>query len=340
MQHFPRIAEPFNPIRVPYLGARYRGGNFATYLQDQVPPLDLARLQAHDFGHHSQAYVAQVLQAWLYFGLLREAMQLHVAEEDFVEASWDGDVERKSITTERLRDYIHRWRAAHENAKANPNELTKRKRRTVKALSTSHGVWAGFKDFTAIVGPEVELSIQLLACAIEHAVTSVYADFNEELWIPVEEAPWRRTLSPFIEERMRQMGWCPSVIRQLGSPFKLSLQTFVSLLKPSFHAGPDVHAGCAYGDLTCQWKNIDEETYVTKHVDGCECSMLENDGFLQVDEYHLREILLEGGIPIVYLETSDGDSQTQLKVVKYRHELQYTAISHVYVKCLYGTIVC
>jgi hypothetical protein len=329
MQHFPRIAEPCNPIRVPYRGGRYRGSNFATYLNDQDPPLDLTKLQAHDFGHHSQASVAQALQVWLYFGLLSEALQLDVDEEDFIEASWDGNIERKFVTTERLRDYIHQWRAAHENAKANPNELAERKRRTVDALSVSHGAWTGFKAFTVIVGAEVELSIQLLACAIEHAVTSVYGDSHEETWIHVNQAPWRRTRSPFIEERMRQMGWCPSVISQLGSPCKLSLQTYVSLLKPSFHTNPAAHGACEYGDITCQWKNIDEKTYVTKHADRCSCSTLELDAFLQVDKDHLRNILADGGIPIVYLDTSEDASQCQLKVVKYRHELQYTAISHV-----------
>jgi hypothetical protein len=329
MQHFPRIAEPFNPIRVPYGGGSYRGGNFATYLQDRDPPLDLIKLHVHEFGHHSQASVAQALQAWLYFGLLSEAMQLDVAEEDFIEVSWDDNTERRFITTEKLRDYIHRWRAEHDNSRTNPNELAERKRRTVEALSASHNAWAGFQNFIAIVGPEVELSIQLLACAIEHAVTSVYGDSNEETWIRVNQAPWRRTRSPFIEERMRKMGWCPSVIRQLGNPSKLSLQTFVSLLKPSFHTDPAVHEGCNYGDTACQWKNIDEETYATKHVEGCGCSDLDPNAFLHVDKDSLRKILEEGGIPIVYLDTSDGDSQTQLKVVKYRHELQYTAISHV-----------
>ena len=332
MQHFPRIVEPFHPIRVPYGGGRYRGGNFATYLPDQDPPLDLTKLHAHELGHHSLAYVAQVLQAWLYFGLLSEAMQLDVAEEDFIEVSWDNNIERKFVTTERLRGYIHQWRAAHENAKANPSELAERKHRTVEALSVSHKAWYGFKDFTAIVGAEVELSIQLLACAIEHAVTSVYgasAGSNVSTWINVNQAPWRHTRSPFVEERMRRIGWCPSVIRQLGSPCKLSLQTFVSLLKPSFHTDPVVHEGCQYGGISCQWKNIDESTYVTKHADGCSCSTLEPDAFLQVDKNDLRKILEDGGIPIVYLDTSNGASQYQLKVVKYRHELQYTAISHV-----------
>ena len=65
-------------------------------------------------------------------------MQLDVAEEDFIEEFWDGDVKRKFVTTERLRDHIHQWKAAHENAKANPNELADRRRRTVEALSISY----------------------------------------------------------------------------------------------------------------------------------------------------------------------------------------------------------
>lgn len=335
MQHFPRIRTPFDPIKVPYKGGKYRGGNFATYLEDHDPPFDLERLQQHDFGPHSQLAIAEVLQEWLYFGLLSEALQLDIQVEDFIE--WSNDARNKQdrfITTEKLPDHIRRWRFDHENVKSNPSELAQRKHRTTEALAVSHKAWSQFEDFSAIVGSEIELSIQLLGCAIEHAVTSVYegiADAGVDTWIDVNQAPWRRTRSPYVEERMKKMGWCPSVIRQLGQPYKLSLQTFVSLLTPSFSNDSSVHAGCQPTDIACRWKNIDERTYTTKHAEQCECPILDPEAFLQVNEEDLRQILQRGEIPIVYLDTQKGDRHAELRVVSYRYELQYTALSHVYV---------
>lgn len=335
MEHFPPILHPFDPIEVPYKGGTYQGGNFATYPCDQTSPFDLARLQEGDLGEHSQDAVASMLQAWLYFGLLKETLQLDVNEADFVRQDDNG---RSLITTANLRSYLHRWKISHESAKADPAELARRKTRTVEALRTSHAEWADFNDFAAIVGAEVELSIQLLGCALEHAVTSVSANSAQERfepWVNGDEAPWRRTTSAFVEERMRRIGWCPSVIRQIRQPFKLALQTYVSLLRPSFDGGPEAHGECEFGDVGCRQNNINEATYVTRHVEGCECASKDPSAFLEVDGDELRRILKRGEIPLVYLDVGkERDGIARLQVVSWMYERQYTAISHV---CVVGS---
>ena len=331
MEHFPRIADPVDPIKVPYKGGTYRGGNFATYPEDQDPAYDLTRLQQGDFGGHDQEAVAQMLQAWLYFGLLKEALQLEIVEADFITKVPDAEG-RKYITTERLREYLHRWRTAHENAKNDPEVLDRRRSQTIAALRSSRTAWSSLTNFSAIVGPEVELSIQLLAYAIEHAVLSVTATKASQTfdqWILNHEVPWRLVQSPFIENRMKKLGWCPSVIAQLGRPTKLALQTFVSLLKPSFKCHENTHLGCNFSMVGCQGSNVDKATYETKHLEDCECLEKGSTAFLKVDAAELRQILKEGGIPLVYLDESTDAAAPKLKLIRHRHELQYTAISHV-----------
>lgn len=223
MDHLPAILRPFNPIKVPYLGGAFGKGNFSTYPQDQG--FSLARLQENDFhsneheeGSRGKDSAAKMLQAWLCFGLLRGVLQLDIKETDFVDDNF--------ITSIKLRSLLSEWRQDHEEAKMNPSYLKQRKEKACSVLKISHTARYAFNDFTSIVGPEIELSIHLLASALEHAVTSVSAtpsDHAWEPWIHVNEAPWRRTPNTFVEERLRGAGWCPSIVKQLGRPTKLGL---------------------------------------------------------------------------------------------------------------------
>ena len=335
MQHLPPIAEPYNPIHVPYKGGQYERGDYATYASRATPSFDLTSLQSGDCGSHGREAAAKMLQAWLFFGLLQEALQLEVNIEDFVErktvTTADGQVKTEAfITTAELRGYLGRWREQHEAAKATPQLLARRKQQTLSALHTAYDVWSEFDDFSAITGPEIKLSIQLLGSAVDHAVTSVSSTLPGQpytLWIPVGQAYWRRTSSPFIEQRMLNMGWCPSVVRQLQAPTKLPLQVYVSLLKPSVAQDPGVHAKCKFTDLGCLASNIDDGEYKTKHVEGCDCADKDTKAFLRVDADELRRILRSGRIPIVFLD--EGEGVPKLQLTSQQHDVQYTAISHV-----------
>lgn len=99
------------------------------------------------------------------------------------------------------------------------------------------------------------------------------------------------------------------------------------MLEPPFNTQSSVHTNCDSDDVGCRNKNVVESSYVTKHVPNCNCLSKDQEAFLRVDVSDLRRILEADGIPIVHLDTSE--SEPKLKVIAYRHEFQYTAISHV-----------
>ena len=331
MQHFPPIAQSSDPIRVPYLRGRYSGHRFETFLTDQIPDLNFARLQRGDLCGVPQSTVAKLLQSWLFFGLLSETLQLEVRVDDFVEQDTsEAGTSQQWITTARLRSYLRRWRAQHEGATTDPASSEAHLSEASTVLQSSFAIWSGFEDFTSIVDPEIELSIQLLGSALEHAVESLSQSSPgrpypaRSIW---EASSWRRTRSILIERRMIRNGWCPTVVGQLGRPTMLALQAYVSLLKPWSKPNFEAHAHCQVKDPGCQAVNVDQSRYLTRHAIECNCEAMGSMSLLHINMDELRETLSHGGIPIVYLDEKEG--YPQLKVTRHVHSRQYTAISHV-----------
>ena len=323
MDHIPSSSDPHNPISVPYLGGSYGNAEcFANFLS--LKEIDLEALQAGTRADKLQVdHGAKTLQAWFFFGMLREVLQLEIVEADFIQVK-DG---RSWMTTRNLKGYLHRWKAEHESAKRYPMILEERKRRAQECIALSYGVWKDFDEglFGQIVGQEVELSIQILAAALEHAVLSVSAtcqDCGWIGWVGMAYSLWRTNArSHFLTQRMLKDGWCPSLVEKICNPNHLSVQYLVSLFGPPTRRD---HRDCQANDKGCRALTVRNDGYRTLHaIEGCSCE------FLIPDMAELCRIIEEGGVPVLYLDSAAGNGKRKLKIEKYRKGIEYTSISHV-----------
>lgn len=323
MDHIPSTSNPHNPISVPYLGGSYDNAEcFSTFLSHKE--IDLEALQAGPRVDNLQLdHEAKTLQAWFFFGMLREVLQLEIVEADFIQVK-DG---RGWMTTRNLKGYLHRWKEEHESTKRYPMRLEERKRRAQECIVLSYGVWKDFDEglFGQIVGQEVELSIQILAAALEHAVLSVSANCQDCEWIGwvgMAYSLWRTNArSNFLTQRMLKDGWCPSLVERICDPNHLSVQYLVSLFGPPTRRD---HRDCQTNDRGCRALTVRNYGYRTLHaIEGCSCE------FLIPEMAELCRIIDEGGIPVLCLDNAAVNGKRKLKVERHRKGIEYTAISHV-----------
>ena len=324
MEHLPPVLDPNDPLSVPYHGGEYDNGNFAEFPTRK--DFDVEALQKGRLGVKSKKEAAAFLQAWLYFGLLQETLQVPFQMADFVRENESG---QQLVTTAKLRGYLHIWKAGHESSKEDPAQLEARRVRVAECLENSYGVWYNFGEgvLAEIVGNEVELSIQLLASALEHAFLSVSKRALGQpwaAWIEDADTPWRRApRSKFLRSRLLSHGWCPSLYS--NRIFDLPMQYFVSLFGPPSRRN---HEECTDEDSTCKKLNVSKAEYKTLHVEeSCSCQLLKP----HMEE--VSEIIDNGGIPVLYLDESDEG--VKLKVVPHCRGIEYTAISHVSVQVVF-----
>ena len=312
MDHFPPISHKHNPINVPFLGGEYDGEDFNGYPGRQH--WDLDKLQTGDLENRNTADAGQFLQSWLYFGMMQEVLGFRVPTADFVR----GSVSKKRfVTTHKLREYLQRWKSQVDQEKASDavDALTNRNKRAVACLNHAYNFWFNMdeKDRDRLVGPEVGLSIHILASNLEHALNCVCD-------IPVEDMPWRLERSGFLTRRMIAYGWCPSTVEQICATNYIAFQCYAIMLTAS--SDPRRHEQCKAGDPGCRAKQVDNAKYKTKHhLPHCGCD------FITAELDVLRDIVQSGSIPLVYLDRKGW--KTTLKVVPFKAGMHYTALSHV-----------
>ena len=312
MDHLPPVSNSYNAVKIPYLGAEYDGEVFTGYPSRQN--WDLEKLQAGDLQNRTILDAGRFIQSWLYFGMMQEVLGIEILTAEFVR----GDrPQERFVTTHKLQEYLQTWRLQvdQEKASGSVEVLINRNQRAVAYLTFAYDVWFNFDEDVRdrFIGPEIGLSIQILASTLEHALNCVCE-------IPVADLPWRLERNDFLTQRMIDYGWCPSVVEQICATNHLAFQYYASLLlAPS---DPRVHEQCRAGHHGCSAKNIDDASYVTKHhLPQCKCE------FITVDLNALRDIVRGGSIPLVYLEHKGP--RTTVKIVPFRRGMQYTAISHV-----------
>lgn len=312
MDHFPPVSRPYDPVEVPYLGGEYDGEGFEGYPARQS--LVLQKLQEGDCQGQPMDAIARFLQTWLYFGMMHAVLGIEISVADFIRV---GDSQQRFVTTQRLRKYLQEWKSQVEQEKNSNSDdsLIPRNQQALRCLAQSHSFWFSLdaEQRDRFVGPEIGLSIHILASTLEHALTSICD-------IGVIAAPWRLTPSTFLTQRMRDRGWCPAVVQQICVQNHLALQYYASLLAPP--SDPDQHERCHAEDPGCVAKNIVEATYTTRHQEaGCGCD------FIGPDLDMLRDIVQRDKIPLLHLE--HHGPKMALKIVALEKGMQYTAVSHV-----------
>jgi len=321
MEHLPPLTNSYRPIAVPYKGGTWDDEDRIDF--QSYPRRHGVDIEALIIGEPGPSSTGQVLQAWFQFGLIEAALQLTVTAEDFIRTDSEG---RSWITTRKLKEYLGRWKAAHEDAKNDAKLLGSRRQETLEAFTFSYNIWCSI-DFLQYMEPEEALSIQLLAQTLEHAAVSVSNTAigpTWEEWIEKGTYIWWRAPAPdFLVQRMVDDGWCPSVVKQTYDRGRTSLLYYTSLFEPT-RLRNHKEAGCQAHASGCKRMNINSIGYKPRHVEkGCECQ------FLMPNMKKLCAIVEVGGVPILSLVKQPGREQLQLDVTRYKRCLEYTAISHV-----------
>jgi hypothetical protein len=317
MEHLPHLESPYKPLKAQYLGGKYDQEVLSDFSDFQQRNLSLEALRVGDYGEYSKEDIARLLQAWFYFGMLHEMLQIPIQDSDFIRT--DPETSKEFITTKRLRDYLAKWKEQVEIEKSSPAGIGGRNERLIRCSFTTYNTWKVLENFTDIVGPEIELSIHLLGTCLEHAARIICE-------IEVSCSPWRAARNPLVTKRLVEMGWCPIIVDQLELESHVALPYFLSLLGPPkdqshLLQGPGA-PGCEVGDEGCHTKQVNNETFMAKHIiEGCKCE------FVAANSDDVKRVVGEGDIPVVHLITDGGTPRLEVKALK--GFMQYTAFSHV-----------
>lgn len=312
---------PPKALRIEYVGELYDGSDWDTFpsrcgwldepgaedfLSRYIPYVKLPDEFEYLFEYTSK------MGCWLYFGMLHYVFGDKLDQSDFIIVCEESDGPRQYITTR----YLHKYIEDADDWKNN-----NRGARTVEIVNKVLEALPGYFRF---IGDGMWLAIRLASLALWNvAVKRDGPQPNPRLL-----GAWSLT-SEDLEKLPLFKGWCPlDAMKCCKAGIYLDTQVYLLQLrrtKPSWNNR--THDSC--DKAQCVADNIDESTYVTRHVqENCGCS------HIHADIEQLHKILLDGGIPLVMITLSGedelGNQQYKLEVVKKRTNRPYVAISHVW----------
>ena len=257
------------------------------------------------------------IQSWLFFGVLIETfarLEISLDLHDFVTMT-DG---RAYLTLQSLEKYMLQWEALERNNEASARD---RNRANVDECLDLADMLAQENlrrqrryEFIWSLTSQCALSIHLLHEALRHAWGSIYIGTDK-----LVATTGAGLSSDLPENRMREMGWCPSEIAMLQSRYSVTGRYFACMLRR--RGRPMRHADCT--EIICNASQIDDSTYVTQHTTAnCQCA------HIGVNSLELGSVLKEGKIPRISIRPSVGaQEQVGLHIVD---SGPYVAISHVW----------
>jgi hypothetical protein len=364
MDHLLRPRNPAQTplIEVPCLGMnRYDGQKLEGYPDRQGwGPRPLREWEAL-FRKPTQKLLA-FFQTWLFFGLIESFFGEPINPNDFVRET--GALKHRVITTARLLPMLESWtRSVSTSRNSGPESwqimadlalstrinmlwgremgpLGKMSRHSnhdfslVDYITTGHAI--DCRD------PRVAFSMAVLTETLmdtAYVYSSGTKEFLNTLSIKAVGYPWRNV----ILREMRQQGWCPADLAMMHQRLSLAGISYMSHIERpgkakihrmirtrpmissmSVRQGADDSAGELCSMSTCSSRLLHEDSYTTKHVEGCSGCY---DMVADYDE--ILSILRGGSIPLILSIDPEDDSAT-IKLVESEPSFSYVAISHVW----------
>ncbi|KAI0139075.1 hypothetical protein F4776DRAFT_617959 [Hypoxylon sp. NC0597] len=240
---------------------------------------------------------ARLVQSWLYFGFLPEYSEEVVNPLDFLYVTPD-----------------HKRLVRSSQFMENPEPQESDKIRLLLADAKRFL----FHISRIPYATQDPLSIILLSVSVLIGSLDEYSIFGDSSFHLEQDLPQTWLLA----ERMSSIGWCPHHIRRICGTLSPDKAYFISFLNRHERPGID-HSLCS--ETSCTANDVNEETYETLHASqDCQCSMV------GVDEARLAEILRQGKIPIVRVETDRTTNRPRLKLIATSMSNKYVAVSHVW----------
>ncbi|KAF3924480.1 hypothetical protein ABW21_db0202228 [Orbilia brochopaga] len=357
MEHLVLVDKELFPlVKFPFVGEQWDGGSFDEYPARRGYNYTMQKF--HDAENSREASYA-FHQTWLYLGLLSAVLVGKNVDPNELFLRHDEEIGGLVLTTENLARVVADWKAA-----VNAMEIPARVEAITQASRFVTKVYHQIEE-TAVpnpadflwvndvsqLGEQVRFAISLLCDALGNSILSLTGDeleaqidkYNSKWSRNDEEVPYpvytyhRWRIGNSLDAAMDRALLCPVEKTQMSEASPAFLCYVLSLPETNRYAGQ--HAKCT--KEMCVGNNIDEATYVTRHVDGaCDC---EHDGPNIED---VKKCLRDGHIPSLSFTVVGGEYQGMtVKPQKVeqasfwrRHQsksglsksLDYVALSHVW----------
>jgi hypothetical protein len=306
MDHLPLPQKHFREhIEVPLLSStgdycQYDGGQFLTYL-DRRKDWSTSDIFEPQNSNKSVEEIVQLLQVWLFFGLLMETFGPEFHTDEFLRQNEAGQM---TITTAHLWELSENF-AAGFTKEEKQHHVEHMEECISKALEVTVHVYVSQEELGDTL--QIVLLSIIALCDFLQAVVSPER-ISIQTW-PLAEGPLRRT--------MKADGWCPSDIERLWGTLDLESLYVASRMGPRDDLD---HKDCS--DIQCKAYDIKRGQYKREHYqcDGCEDVVAE--------EEELYTILEGNALPLIGV-TQDSSSN-HLFLTRSDSVTEYVAISHVW----------
>lgn len=268
----------------------------------------------------SKRQAEQLLQGWLFFGLLKTFFHQGIAPV-FQESDGSG---RCYVNTRQLPHLLGIQRQYYLNSSAEHlGNLLLLMKHCLNQTSTAMEFIA--KDYSRI-DSGIVYSIAVLGHTLENFIAKRRSDRANDLpefenILPLKSWRLDSVDNPdMLTRHLNAVGWCPSEIRRISllDPGSKYLVSQMDRPHPELSHGNDCTA------FRCVAYNMDKSSYKTEHV--CEFSNCE---WFQADTTTLDSILFADHIPVIVLEFK-ADVPGRLRIEKASDFPEYVAISHVW----------
>jgi hypothetical protein len=267
-----------------------------------------------------------LLQAWLFFGFLKDVFSIGRAEIDLHE--FQKPVEGIScLSTAALKNSLDSLERAAWLLE--PDACVQRQKQVTQCFKTFLNFferhWAsraveGSWKVSSILSLDHIMVFVILGETIKNAIFEVWP-------VPTAQSPLRCfgifRFHDSLRNRLLQAGWCPSEASMLNRELDHTGIFIASMLKRPF-SDKLSHKSCSH--VLCSALQTSEDDYETKHTDDCtSCSEI------VIDQEKTSSILRNGGIPIIYIHPMREGELPRVKTLDYNaNSLEYFAISHVW----------
>ncbi|KAK3353867.1 hypothetical protein B0T25DRAFT_581541 [Lasiosphaeria hispida] len=337
MDYFP-VPPGAEHIRVPYTCREpYDGGEWEGYPERKGwTQRDCFAYNNH--GNRKWPEVQSFFQTWLYFGTIHAIFGMVGIKVEYKEFITCEETSRGKprlyVTTKKLGEKIAAWKKLFW-VYNNPTWWSSSKfaTDTTKILDTVVNylrLWGELRlpdspnDSTVEAfagkimrgGCPVNRKILMSIIALCHVLRTVSVELYS-----VDSRNVSLT-SILLKKKLEDAGWCKADTARLFREFTIATHYYVALYKCPYRRRK--HSSC--DTRVCRAVNIDESTYLTKHVNGCDCKDTLRAWIVGELVEHVVKVIDADGIPVVCWEEAE--------VLKVQDALadgtEYTAISHVW----------
>jgi hypothetical protein len=338
---------------VKYYGNLFQQGkhNFHTFLEDQGWELQDKTLDFIKKGASSLEDFNQLIQSWLFFGLLITVLQPKPDEYDDFDFVKGGYVD-----TKKLNNYLELWKKREINEPDAHHRSLRMIRAQVALEKARHVVFEycsmeGKKRLKTpgnpnVVDEDLGLSLMVLGETLMNAKSKIVerVGFNIRGWHGDGNQGWGTP--PSVLSRMKKQKWCERAVHVLTCQLRSHATALLSAFRSHEADKNDTDTLIkGHGDCTadrCKVKSQKEDgSYKTQHQSSCDL----HDRTDIIDPYSskgscylngpdidfpgkLVQTIKNGDIPL--LEIKEKDGKMIVDVVPYEPYACYATISHVW----------